>query len=112
MQIIHQDNISAIFHDQIPTDRLNALNELLDSFKTTRNVQLDLSGISEYNSITKIVLNVFKKYGVFKNHELNYAHGFSNPNSVYYTSMGILNIPQIAIDEMELRGLKFIYIEI
>lgn len=108
MQIIHQTETETIFSEKIATNRLSAFNDLFHSFVTFRKVSLEFYSENDKLSKVKIVSEVIRKY-VNRKDSLSMAIGFIDCNSKQHSQYGILELPEIAIEEMKMRGLVICY---
>lgn len=109
MQIIHQTETETIFSEKIATNRLSAFNDLFHSFVTFRKVSLAFYS-SEADKLpkVKIVYKVIRKYDNRKD-SLGMAIGFVDCNSKQHSQYGVLELPEIAIEEMKMRGIVICY---
>lgn len=108
MQIIHQTETETIFSEKIATNRLSAFNDLFHSFVTFRKVSLAFYSENDKLPKVKIVSEVIRKYGIWKD-SLAMAIGFIDCNSAHHSQYGILELPEIAIEEMKMRGIVICY---
>lgn len=104
MQIIHQTETETIFSEKIATNRLSAFNDLFHSFVTFRKVSLAFYSENDKLPKVKIVSEVIRKYDNRKD-SLSMAIGFVDCNSSHHSQYGILELPEIAIEEMKMRGI-------
>ena len=104
MQIIHQTETETIFSEKIATNRLSAFNDLFHSFVTFRKVSLAFYSENDKLPKVKIVSEVIRKYGIWKD-SLAMAIGFVDCHSSHHSQYRILELPEIAIDEMKMRGI-------
>lgn len=109
MQIIHQTETETIFSEKIATNRLSAFNNLFHSFVTFRKVSLAFYSDNDKLPKVKIVSEVLRKYGNWKD-SLSMSIGFIDCNSKQHSQYRILDLPEIAIEEMKMRGLILVYI--
>ena len=108
MQIIHQSETETFFSEKIATERLSAFNDLFHSFVIFRKVSCAFYSDENKLAKVKIVSEVIRKYGIWKD-SLSMAIGFIDCNSSHHSKYGILDLPEIAIAEIQMRGIVICY---